>query len=109
MNDDPIKRFTFFVLFQAQQDRATDLVVAAASESGIPIRYKVGGTWHDMSPPPPHIRPGLVAELRRLANLPEGPYPLEGMIDVPFSNGRLRWIVQMTHPDGECTLVRIPE
>jgi hypothetical protein len=52
MSDDAIMRFTRLVLFQAQQDNAQELVVASSAVGGSPIRYKVGGAWHDFSPPP---------------------------------------------------------
>src|SRR5260370_24712638 len=57
MNHDPIKRFTLLVLCQAQQDRATELVVAPTDSERAAIRYKVDGTWYDMAPPPSHILP----------------------------------------------------
>jgi hypothetical protein len=63
MNDDAIKRFTRLVLFQVQQDHATELTITPASGTRPPIRYKVGDTWYDMSPPPAHILPDVIAEL----------------------------------------------
>jgi len=67
LTEDPIKRFTILVLFQAQQDHATELVVAPATKGQPPIRYKIESTWYDMSPPPADILPGVVAEIGRLA------------------------------------------
>ena len=67
MNEEPIKRFTLLVLFQAQQDRARELTIGLSSGSQPPIRYKVGDAWYDMSPPPAHIMPNVIAELGRLA------------------------------------------
>lgn len=109
MNDDPIKRFTLLVLFQAQQDHATELTIAPASGARSPIRYKVGDTWCDLSPPPAHILPGVVGELGRLAAFTKRPFPKEGLIDVPFGSLRLRWIIRMTSADGECILTPIEQ
>ena len=67
LTEDPIKRFTILVLFQAQQDHATELVVAPATKGQPPIRYKIESTWYDMSPPPADILPGVVAVIGRLA------------------------------------------
>jgi len=89
MNDDPIKKFVLLVLFQAQQDHATELVISSAIGESAPIKYKVDGAWYDMSPPPSHILPDVVAELGRMASLSEGLN--KGLIDTDFSGVRLRW------------------
>ena len=107
MNHDPIRRFTLLILCQAQQDRATELVVAPTDSERAAVRYKVDGTWYDMSPPPSHILPEVVAELGRLPNLPEGAFPKEGTIDIAYFTGRVRWRIQMTSAEGECVLTPI--
>ena len=109
MVEDPIKRFTLLVLFQAQQDRATKLTVAPAARGGSPIKYKVGGTWYDMAPPPAHILPAVVAELGRLAAFANRPFPREGLIDVPYSGIRLRWVIRMTSLEEDCILTPIEQ
>ena len=109
MSEDPIKRFTLLVLLQAQQDHATELTIAPATTGPSAIRYKVGGTWYDMSPPPAHILPGVVAELGRLARFTKRPFPKEGLIDVPCSGVRLRWIIRMASADGDCILTPIEQ
>jgi type II secretory ATPase GspE/PulE/Tfp pilus assembly ATPase PilB-like protein len=103
----PTKQFTLLVLFQAQQDRATELVIVPTTGGG--IRYKVDGTWRDFSPPPAHILPGVVAELGRLAGLPEDAFPQQGIIDMAFSGVRLRWRLQMQSAEAECVLTPITE
>ena len=70
MREDPIKRFTLLVLLQAQQDHATELVVAPATMTA-PIGYKVEGTWYDMSPPPADMLPGIVAEALSQHQIPK--------------------------------------
>ena len=107
MTEEPIKRFTLLVLFQAQQDHATELAIAPAISGRPPIRYKVGDNWHDMSPPPAHILPGVVAELGRLAAFAQRPFPKEGLVDVPYAGVRLRWILRMTSTDADCILTPI--
>jgi len=104
MNEEPIKRFTLLVLFQAQQDHATELTIGLASTGRPAIRYKVGGTWHDWSPPPAHIMPDVAAELGRLAAFSDTPFPKEGLIDVPFGGVRLRWSIRVTSADADCVL-----
>jgi hypothetical protein len=107
MNDDPIKRYTLLVLFQAQQDHATELTITSESRAPSGIRYKVDDVWYDMSPPPAHILPEVIAELGRLAAFSRRPFPKEGIIDEPFQGVRLHWVIRMDNPDAGCVLTPI--
>ena len=104
-----IERFIRLILLQAQQDRATELVIAPVSDGGTPIRYKVGAIWHEMSPFPSHIRPGVVAELGRMAELPEGPFPREGILRLAFGKAQVRWRVRIKDMEDDCELKRLTE
>ncbi len=109
MNDEPIKRFALLVLFQAQQDHATELTIAPVGGERPSIRYKVGDRWYDLSPPPAHVLPGVVAELDRLAEFGKRPFPKEGLIDVPYSGVRLRWIIRRTSAEADCVLTPVEQ
>jgi len=109
MNEEPIKRFTLLVLFQAQQDHATELTISPASSGEPAIRYKVEGTWYDFSPPPVHIMPDVVAELGRLAAFSKRPFPKEGLIDVPLGRVRLRWVIRCASADADWVLTPIEQ
>ena len=102
-----VRRFIHLVLFQAQQDGATELVIGVDSAAGTPIRYKVGGAWYEMSPFPSQVRPGVVSELARMANLPAGHIPGEGVVDLSFGEVRLKWTVAIVSAEGECRLERV--
>ena len=104
MNDDPIKRATKLILFQAQQDRATELLVRSRPGSGAAIRYKVAETWHDWTSPGPELAPAITGEIGRLASLSKRPCRKDGLIDVPYSGVRLLWVVRMASADGDCIL-----
>jgi hypothetical protein len=108
--DEAIGRFIILLLFQAQKDKATELVIGVASPGGkTPLRYKAEEAWHDMPPFPSHIRPAVISEIARMANFPAGQIPGQGALDVSFGKVRLRWIVAMTRPDGECMLARVQD
>jgi hypothetical protein len=109
MNEEPIEQFTLLVLLLAQQDHATELTIGPASRGRPPIRYKVGGTWYDMVPPPAHMMPDVVAELERLAAFTHRPFPREGLIDVPFGGVRLRWVIRVTSADADCVLTPVEQ
>ena len=104
MNDGPIKRTTKLILFQAQQDCATELVVRSCPGTGAAIRYKVAETWHDWKSPGPELAPAIVREIGKLAAFAKRPCPKEGLIDVPYSGVRLLWVVKMASADGDCIL-----
>jgi hypothetical protein len=104
MSEDPIKRTTKLILFQSQQDHATELVVRSRPGTGAPIRYKVSETWNDWKSPGPELAPAIIEEIGRLAALTKRPCPKEGLIDVPFSGVRLLWVVRIATTDGDCIL-----
>ena len=109
-HDSAVRQFIRLVLFQAQQDHATELVIGATPASGdTPIRYKVEDTWYDLSPFPSHVRPDVISELVRMAKFHAGHIPGEGVLDESFGDVRLRWIVGMTSADGECMFVRVQD
>jgi len=110
MSDAPIRRFTLLVLFQAWQDNATELVVGSSAGSGAHIRYRVEGSLYEMPPPPEQIIPEVIAELGRLAGLPDDAvFPKAGTIDVALSAGRSKWKIQMASADADCILTPIRE
>jgi hypothetical protein len=92
-------------LFQAQADHASELLVAISAGGG--IKYKVESNWYDLSPPPSHILPGVVAELGNLAGFGEEAFPKEGRIDVAYSGVRLQWNIRMASADAPCVLTPI--
>jgi len=107
---DAIQHFIHLLLLQAQQEQATELVIGAVPSSGAtPIRYKVGDTWHDLSPFPSYLQPDVTSELARMANLPVGQFPNVGILDVTLGKFRLRWAVRMTSADAEFVFVRIQD
>ena len=107
MNEGPIRHFTLLVLLQAQQDHATELTVGLGSAGRSPIRYKVEGAWYEMSPPPPALMPGVIADLGRMAALSDSPFPKEGLVDMAFGGVRLRWVVRALSPDADFVLTPV--
>ena len=97
-----IRRFLSLVLFQAQQDRATELIIGPSKGEDTPIRYKVDGTWYEMSPFPSHMRAVVVSEAARFAHMPGGAYPQEGDMAIAFGEFQLKWKVVIKSADGDC-------
>jgi hypothetical protein len=104
-----VQRFILLLLFQAQQDCATELVIGPATPKGTSIRYKVEDTWHEMHPFPSHIRPALVAELGCMAGFSEGLFPKEGPLAGVVGSVVMQWEVRITDAEGDCVLTRAAE
>ena len=64
----PIVRFVNLVLFQAVQDRASDIHFEPF-ETEFKIRYRVDGALYEMSPPPKQLALPVVSRLKVMANL----------------------------------------
>jgi len=67
-NEVPIVRFVNLVLFQAVQDRASDIHFEPF-EDEFKIRYRVDGALYEMSPPPKHLALPVVSRIKVMANL----------------------------------------
>jgi type IV pilus assembly protein PilB len=86
-NEAPIVRFVNLVIFQAVQDRASDIHFEPF-ETEFRIRYRVDGALYEMSPPPKHLALPVVSRIKVMANLniSERRLPQDGRIN--FSLGR---------------------
>ena len=109
MSDDPVKGTTKLILFQSQQDHATELVIRSRPGTGAAIRYKVSETWHDWNSPAPELAAAIIEEIGRLAGFTTRPCPKEGLIDVRYSGIRLLWVVKMASADGDCILLPVEQ
>src|SRR3984957_3301162 len=67
-NAAPIVKFVNLVLFQAIQDRASDIHFEPF-ETEFRIRYRVDGALYEMAPPPKHLALPVVSRIKVMANL----------------------------------------
>jgi hypothetical protein len=104
MSDDVIMRTTKQILFQAQQDQATELVVSSSPRAGAAVRYKVGENWYDWASPGSELAHAILGQIGKLASFTNRPFPKEGLIDEKYSGVRLLWVASMASGDGGCTL-----
>jgi type IV pilus assembly protein PilB len=83
----PIVRFVNLVLYQAIQDRASDIHFEPF-ETEFKIRYRVDGALYEMSPPPKQLALPVVSRLKVLANLniSERRLPQDGRISYSLGN-----------------------
>ena len=86
-NQAPIVRFVNLVLFQAVQDRASDIHFEPF-ETEFKIRYRVDGALYEMSPPPKHLALPVISRLKVMANLniSERRLPQDGRITYSMGN-----------------------
>ena len=67
-NATPIIRFVDLILFQAIQDRASDIHFEPF-ENEFKIRYRVDGALYEMAPPPRHLALPVISRLKVMANM----------------------------------------
>jgi type IV pilus assembly protein PilB len=83
----PIVKFVNLVLYQAVQDRASDIHFEPF-EDEFKIRYRVDGALYEMTPPPKHLALPVISRLKVMANLniAERRLPQDGRITFPIGN-----------------------
>ena len=105
----PIVRFVNLVLYQAVQDRASDIHFEPF-EDEFRIRYRVDGALYEMSPPPKHLALPVISRIKVMANLniSERRLPQDGRISFPIGN-RLIDLRVSTLPTqfGESVVLRV--
>jgi type IV pilus assembly protein PilB len=67
-NATPIIRFVDLILYQAIQDRASDIHFEPF-ENEFKIRYRVDGALYEMSPPPRHLALPVISRVKVIANM----------------------------------------
>jgi type IV pilus assembly protein PilB len=67
-NATPIIRFVDLILYQAIQDRASDIHFEPF-ENEFKIRYRVDGALYEMSPPPRHLALPIISRVKVMANM----------------------------------------
>src|SRR5207249_462695 len=67
-NAAPIIRYVDLVLYQAIQDRASDIHFEPF-ENEFKIRYRVDGALYEMAPPPRHLALPVISRVKVMANL----------------------------------------
>ncbi|MHB1305521.1 MAG: GspE/PulE family protein [Limisphaerales bacterium] len=82
-NEAPIVKFVNLVLFQAVQDRASDIHFEPF-EDEFKIRYRVDGALYEMAPPPKHLALPVISRIKVMSNLDisERRLPQDGRISV---------------------------
>lgn len=108
-NEAPIIKFVNLVLFQAVQDRASDIHFEPF-EDEFKIRYRVDGALYEMSPPPKHLAIPVTSRIKVMANLDisERRLPQDGRISVNIG-GRQVDLRVSTLPTqfGESVVLRV--
>ena len=108
-NATPIIRYVDLIIFQAIQDRASDIHFEPF-ETDFQIRYRVDGALYAMSPPPRHLAMPVLSRLKVMANLniAERRLPQDGRIQLHVA-GRQVDLRVSTLPTqyGESVVLRV--
>src|SRR5438132_1069769 len=108
-NATPIIRFVDLILYQAIQDRASDIHFEPF-ENEFKIRYRVDGALYEMAPPPRHLAPPVISRVKVMAsmNIAERRLPQDGRIQKNIA-GRSVELRVSTLPTqfGESVVLRV--
>jgi len=108
-NATPIIRFVDLILFQAIQDRASDIHFEPF-ENEFKIRYRVDGSLYEMAPPPRHLALPVISRVKVMANMniAERRLPQDGRIqkNVAGRNVDLR-VSTLPTQFGESVVLRV--
>src|SRR5207248_5485697 len=108
-NATPIIRFVDLILYQAIQDRASDIHFEPF-ENEFKIRYRVDGALYEMSPPPKHLALPMISRLKVMSNLniSERRLPQDGRITFPMGNRQIDLrISTLPTQFGESVVLRV--
>src|SRR5437762_2679979 len=108
-NATPIIRFVDLILYQAIQDRASDIHFEPF-EDEFKIRYRVDGALYEMSPPPRHLALPVISRVKVMANMniAERRLPQDGRIqkNIAGRNVDLR-VSTLPTQFGESVVLRV--
>src|SRR5256714_2354314 len=108
-NATPIIRFVDLILYQAIQDRASDIHFEPF-ENEFKIRYRVDGALYEMAPPPRHLALPVISRVKVMAsmNIAERRLPQDGRIqkNIAGRNVDLR-VSTLPTQFGESVVLRV--
>jgi type IV pilus assembly protein PilB len=108
-NATPIIRFVDLILYQAIQDRASDIHFEPF-ENEFKIRYRVDGALCEMAPPPRHLALPVISRVKVMANLniAERRLPQDGRIQKSIAGRRVDFRVSTLPTQfGESVVLRV--
>ena len=108
-NAAPIVKFVNLVLFQAIQDRASDIHFEPF-ETEFRIRYRVDGALYEMSPPPKHLALPVISRIKVMSglNISEKRLPQDGRINLNIANRQIDLRVSTLPTQfGESVVLRV--
>jgi type IV pilus assembly protein PilB len=108
-NAAPIVKFVNLVLFQAIQDRASDIHFEPF-ETEFRIRYRVDGALYEMSPPPKHLALPVISRIKVMSglNISEKRLPQDGRINFTVASRQIDLRVSTLPTQfGESVVLRV--
>jgi type IV pilus assembly protein PilB len=105
----PVIRFVNLVLYQAVQDRASDIHFEPF-ENEFKIRYRVDGALYEMAPPPKHLALPVTSRIKVIAglNIAERRLPQDGRIQLSIAGRPIDFRVSTLPTQfGESVVLRV--
>lgn len=101
----PVRKLLVMVLLMSIRDRASTIRFCLQADR-IDTTYQIDGEWYELVPPPAHIWPDLVADVRSVARLIR---PDRGgwFYQIRFDDPEAGWLTFRVVGQDQCYLVRL--
>jgi hypothetical protein len=108
---DPVQIFIREMLLQAEGVQATEVLIGASMvhDGESTITQRINGTFYHVSTVPAGFRSGIVAQLLRMAGLPEASFPVHGVASLQLKRRQLKWTIQIESAEADCQLTPTDE
>ena len=108
---DPVLIFIREMLLRAEDVEATEILIPAPMihDGECIITQRITGTFYHVSTIPAVFRSGVVAQLLRMADLPQGRFPAQGLVTLQLKRRQLRCKIQIESGEADCVLTPFKE
>ena len=104
---DPVRTFIHNALYRAERVRASQVIISApmVNDADCYVTRRVNfGLYFDTTIAA-SLRSRVITELLRLAAVPEGQFPAEGVVCLPFTRSRFKWKLEIETANADCVLM----
>jgi type II secretory ATPase GspE/PulE/Tfp pilus assembly ATPase PilB-like protein len=103
---DPVQIFIREMLLRAEGVEATEILIDGPKikEGECIITQRINSVMYHVSTIPGGFRAGIIAELLRMAGLPETTFPAHGVATLQLKRRQVKWKLQIESQDADCQL-----
>ncbi len=103
---DSVQEFIEHMLLKAEGGNAAEILIAAPilGDGESFIMQRINGTFSPVATIHAAFRSSVLAQLLRMADLPEATFPAHGVVTLRFQQRQLKWHLHVESAGAECQL-----